>query len=123
MRGEVNKIDSRLPLYNIKTMDEHIAFALWGPRTAAALAATFGLLALSLAALGLFGVMSYTVAQRTREIGIRVALGAQPRDVVTLVAKQGLMLALIGIVIGLAGRLPPPEFSADCSTASRQLIR
>jgi predicted permease len=101
VRGEVNKLDARLPVYNIKTVNEHIDFALWGPRTAATLAATFGVLALALAALGLFGVMSYTVAQRTREIGIRVALGASRRNVLKLIAKQGLTLTLIGILIGL----------------------
>ncbi len=101
VRGEVNKIDARMPIYNIKTMDEHIDFALWGPRTAATLAATFGVLALALAVLGLFGVMSYTVAQRTREIGIRIALGAKPHDVLRLVAKQGLRLTLVGVLLGL----------------------
>jgi len=101
VRGEVDQLDARLPVYNVKTADEHIAFALWGPRTAATLAATFGFLALLLTALGLFGVMSYTVAQRTREFGIRIALGAQPRHVLKLVARQGLTFTLIGIVIGL----------------------
>jgi ABC-type antimicrobial peptide transport system permease subunit len=101
VRAEVNKLDARLPVYNIKTANEHIAFALWGPRTAATLAAIFGLLALALAALGLFGVMSYTVAERTREIGIRVALGATHRNIFRLVGRQGLALTLIGILIGL----------------------
>ncbi|MBA3440890.1 MAG: ABC transporter permease [Pyrinomonadaceae bacterium] len=101
VRGEVNRLDARIPLYNIKARNEHLDFALWGPRTAATLASVFGLLALLLAAMGIFGVMSYTVAQRTREIGIRMALGAQRRDVLRLVAQQSLTLTLIGVCLGL----------------------
>ena len=105
VRGEVNKIDARMPIYNIKTMDEHIDFALWGPRTAATLAATFGVLALALAVLGLFGVMSYTVAQRTREFGIRRALGATSREVLQLVLGGGLRLIGAGVALGLIGAM------------------
>jgi len=103
VRAEVNALDARMPVVDIKTMEEHMKWALWGPRTAATLAATLGLLALLLAAMGIFGVMSYTVAQRTREIGIRIALGAQPRDVLKLVTQKGMTLTLVGICLGLIG--------------------
>ena len=101
VRREVNTLDNRLPVFDVKTMHEHLRYALWGPRTAATLASSFGLLGLLLAAMGIFGVMSYSVAQRTREIGIRMALGAQPRDVLRLVTREGMILTIIGIAIGL----------------------
>jgi len=105
IRGEVQKLDDKLPVYDVKTMTEHMSLSLFPARIAAALLSSFGLLALALAGVGIYGVMSYSVAQRTREIGIRVALGATPRDVLRLVVWQGVTLALIGLSIGLVGSL------------------
>ena len=102
IRGEVQKLDSNLPLYGIRTFTEHIGMSLFPARIAATLLTSFGVLALILSAIGIYGVVSYSVAQRTREIGIRMALGAQAADVLRLIAGRGIRLALIGISIGIA---------------------
>jgi putative ABC transport system permease protein len=105
IRSEVQKLDSTLPVYDVKTLVEHLGLALLPARTAAILLGSFGLLALALAAVGIYGVTSYSVAQRTREIGIRTALGARRVDVLTMVVKQGMLLAVIGMAVGLAAAL------------------
>ncbi|MGH9943132.1 MAG: FtsX-like permease family protein, partial [Pyrinomonadaceae bacterium] len=90
-----------LPVSNVQTLDEYMSGALLLPRIGAALLGVFGLLALLLAAVGLFGVVSYSVARRTREIGIRIALGAQTGDVLKLVLRESMQLTLSGVVLGV----------------------
>jgi predicted permease len=99
------EIDPRVPVFDVKTMDEHLRFTLLPARLAASVLGLFGLVALLLAGLGLYGVMSYLVSQRSREMGIRIALGARPEDVVRLVVGQGLRLTLLGMIVGILGAL------------------
>jgi predicted permease len=102
LRSEFQQLDSNLPVYSIKTMTEHMALPLFPARVAAILLGSFGVLALILAAIGIFGVMSYSVSQRTREIGIRMALGASTPGILRLVVGHGLRLISLGMGIGLA---------------------
>ncbi|HEX5084675.1 MAG TPA: ABC transporter permease [Blastocatellia bacterium] len=104
VRDVIRQMDADLPIYNVRTMEEHLndsAFAMLGLRYGAVLAGAQGLLGLLLAAMGLYGVVSYVVSQRTREIGVRVALGARNFDILRLVVRDGLRLTLIGLAIGL----------------------
>jgi predicted permease len=103
VRRAVRSLDGTLPVFDEKTLQAHSGTPLFLNRLAVIFLSAFGLLALTLAVIGLYGVMSYSVTQRTREIGIRLALGAAPRDVLVLVIKRGLTLALIGLLIGLIG--------------------
>jgi predicted permease len=101
-RREVQAMDRLLPITGVFTYGEILGQSLWAPRMGAALLVVFGLLSLVLAVIGIYGVMSYSVNQRTREMGLRMALGADPSEVLKLVVKQGARLALAGIAIGLA---------------------
>jgi predicted permease len=109
-RAEIRATGSDLMLTNIATLDEQVEQSLLQERLLATLASLFGLLALLLACIGLYGVISYNVARRTREIGIRMALGARAGDVSKLVVRQGLALALVGMAIGLAIALAATRF-------------
>ncbi len=100
---EVGAMDQDVPLFEVKTMDEYLSASVAAPRFNSTLLSIFAAVALILTVVGLYGVMSYSVAQRTNEIGIRLALGAQARDVVTMIVKQGSKLILIGLAIGLVG--------------------
>jgi predicted permease len=105
VRSELQQMDPHLPLSTARTMEEHLSLPLLPARVAAGVLGGFGLLALLLAAIGLYGVMSYLVAGRTREIGIRMALGAGRGAVLRMVLQQGLTLALLGAVLGLLASL------------------
>lgn len=102
LRREMQQLDPTLPLMEVKTLREHMRIPLFPARVAATALGSFGILALILAAVGIYGVMSYVVAGRIREIGLRMALGAQSRDVRRLILRQGMSLAVIGSIIGLA---------------------
>jgi predicted permease len=105
VRQAAREIDGNLPLYNIKTLARQVDESLSQERLISALSSFFGLLSLSLAAIGLYGILAYAVNRRTREIGIRIALGARPGAVLRMVLRQGLILTLLGVGIGLAASL------------------
>jgi predicted permease len=112
IRGVAQELDPRLALTRLTTLEQHLSLALFPVRTSGLLLGVLGLVALVLAVSGLFGVIAYSVSQRTREVGIRMALGAQRGDVLRLVLHQGMRLAGIGVAVGFIGAL-----------ASTQLLR
>lgn len=103
IRTIVSSLDSDMPAYDVRTMENHMGLALLPARLGGTVLGIFGLLGLTLTAVGIYGVMAYSVAQRKRELGIRVALGADRGRVVRLVLGEGMRLALVGTVLGLLG--------------------
>ncbi|MDX2033828.1 MAG: ABC transporter permease [Blastocatellia bacterium] len=101
LQEAVRGLDRNLPVSRVMTMEQIVADALWQPRFNLQLVALFAGLALTLASVGLYGVMAYSVAQRSHEVGLRMAMGAQQRDVLRLVVGQGMKLALVGVALGL----------------------
>jgi predicted permease len=110
VRAKVREMDSNVPIYGMRTTDEQISNSLSSERLIASLSAVFGFLATLLATIGLYGVMAYTVARRTREIGIRMALGAAEGNVVWMVMKEVLLLVGIGVGLGLPAALGLTRF-------------
>ncbi len=101
IRGTVQSLDSSLPLLNVRTMEQVMGDSLWAPRMCAGLLGAFGILALLLAAMGTYGVMAYSVSQRTQEIGLRMALGAQRTDILRLILSGAMAMVLAGVGAGL----------------------
>ncbi len=113
VREQISALDPNMAVFNTETMQEHVDKSLILPRISALLFGIFGVVGLTLAAIGLYGVMSYSVRRRTREIGIRMALGARPRAVLGMVLRQGLTLTGIGLGIGVAIALALGRFTAS----------
>ncbi|MBZ5545717.1 MAG: ABC transporter permease [Acidobacteriia bacterium] len=113
VRAEIATLDPDLAVFNLDTMREHVDKSLLLPRISATLLGVFGAVGLTLAAIGLYGVMSYAVRRRTREIGIRMALGAEPGKVLRMVLGQGLAVTAVGLAIGLGIALVLGRFTAS----------
>lgn len=103
VREAVQSSDPNLPVFNIRTMESQLSKELVTQRLSVVLVSLFSVLALLLAAVGLYGVLAYSIAQRTREIGIRIALGAESGSILNLVVRQGLMIVGIGLAAGILG--------------------
>lgn len=113
VREQIAALDPDMAVFNIETMEQHVDKSLLLPRISALLLGIFGAVGLTLAAIGLYGVMSYSVRSRTREIGIRMAMGARPFMVMRMVLRQGLTLTVIGLAIGIAIALVVGRFAAS----------
>ena len=103
VQAALHSVDSQIPLYSVRTMDERLGRAVVSQRAAMILLSAFALVAMLLAAVGIYGVISWGVVQRTREMGLRMALGALPRDVMWLVLRRSMLLVLAGVTLGLLG--------------------
>ena len=123
LRSALAAIDPNQPLVKIRTMEDNMAATAAQPRFRTWLIGIFAALALTLATVGIYGVTSYSVTERTCEIGIRVALGAQPADVFRILVGEGLRFALIGVAVGLVGTVVLTRLLAVSSTASARPIR
>jgi predicted permease len=113
IREVVRRVNADLPLFNVTTQSEQIDRLLFQERLVARLAGFFGVLALVLACIGLYGLLSYEVSRRTREIGIRMALGARPESVLQLVLRQGIALAIVGALVGIGVALGVTRYLAS----------
>jgi putative ABC transport system permease protein len=105
MRARISAIDKEQPVTNVRTMQQHLSNSIAQARLTMLLLGIFSVVALLVATVGLYGLIAYSVTQRTQEFGIRLALGAEPRDIVRLVMRQGLLAAVAGVLVGLAGSI------------------
>jgi len=113
VRRALASLDRNVPLFDVKTQTEQIDELLLQERLFAKLSGFFGLLALALACVGLYGILSYAVARRTDELGIRMALGAQARDIVAMILRETLLVATGGLALGIAGSLVAARLAAS----------
>ena len=113
VRTEMRAIDPEIPVARVRTIENLVSDSVAQPRFRTFLLGAFSVLSMVLAAIGIYGVVAYSVSQRTREIGIRMALGAQPRDVLRLIVRQGMMLTLAGVILGALGALGLTRFTAN----------